>query len=54
MRIDGLVRGHIVGNINGVVHAVFKGNISAYVENSDIRMLDDEGLNTAEITGEEG
>ena len=43
MRIDGAVRGHINGTINGVIHATLKGDISAYVDNESIQMLDDEG-----------
>ena len=41
MRIDGVVRGHIDGNIVGVVHAVVKGNVNAYIESDGMQMIDD-------------
>jgi predicted RND superfamily exporter protein len=48
MRIDGVVRGHIDGNITGVVHAVVRGNVSAYIENDNVKMLD-EGNDELEV-----
>ena len=41
MRIDGVVRGHIDGHIVGVVHAVVRGNVNAYIENDSVQMLDE-------------
>ena len=41
MRIDGAVRGRISGNVTGVMHAVVRGEISAYIDNGDVQMLDD-------------
>ncbi|WP_022776184.1 efflux RND transporter permease subunit [Butyrivibrio sp. AE2015] len=47
MRIDGAIRGHIDGNITGVVHAVVKGNVSAFIENGDVTMMDEEPYDTS-------
>jgi uncharacterized membrane protein YdfJ with MMPL/SSD domain len=41
MRIDGVVRGHINGNIVGVVHAVVKGDVNAYIESDSVSMMDE-------------
>ena len=46
MRIDGAIRGHIDGNITGVIHAVVKGNVSAFIENGDVTMMDEEPYDT--------
>ncbi len=42
MRIDGVVRGRIEGEVTGVVHAVVKGNIAAFVENGDVKMVSED------------
>ncbi len=42
MRIDGIVRGHIDGNVTGVFHGVVKGKVSAFIESGDVQMLEDE------------
>ena len=42
MRIDGIVRGHIDGNVTGVMHAVVRGNVSAFIESGDVKTLEDE------------
>jgi predicted RND superfamily exporter protein len=47
MRIDGAIRGHIDGNITGVIHAVVKGNVSAFIENGDVTMMDEEPYDTS-------
>ena len=47
MRIDGAIRGHIDGNITGVIHAVVKGNVSAFIENGDVTMMDEEPFDTS-------
>ena len=59
MRIDGLVRGRIDGTINGVVHGIVRGNISAYIENDNIKMLDEDSAEPGDpeiinVTEEEG
>ena len=41
MRIDGYVRGKIDGTINGVVHGVVKGDVSAFIENKDIELIEE-------------
>ena len=41
-RIDGKIRGHIDGTVVGTMHAVVKGNISAYLETGEINALTDE------------
>ncbi|SEG24113.1 Predicted exporter protein, RND superfamily [Butyrivibrio sp. Su6] len=47
MRIDGAIRGHIDGNVTGVIHAVVKGNVSAFIENGDVTMMDEEPYDTS-------
>jgi predicted RND superfamily exporter protein len=47
MRIDGAIRGHVDGNITGVIHAVVKGNVSAFIENGDVTMMDEEPYDTS-------
>ena len=42
MRIDGAIRGHIDGEITGVIHANVRGNVSAFIQNEDIDMLEEE------------
>ncbi len=44
MRVDGIVRGHINGNVMGTMHAVVRGDISAYVEAGDITPLSEEDM----------
>lgn len=41
MRIDGMVRGRINGTITGVVHGVVKGEVSAFIDNGQVEMLDE-------------
>ena len=53
MRIDGVVRGRIEGTVNGVVHATVKGNVNAYIENGDVKMLDDNEARYYYTEGEE-
>ncbi len=50
MRIDGAIRGHIDGNIVGVIHGVVKGNVSAYIDNGNVTMMDDESFDSATAT----
>ncbi len=44
MRIDGFIRGRVEGNVTGVIHAVVKGDVSAYIENGDITPMEDEPI----------
>ena len=41
VRIDGMVRGHISGTVTGTMHALVKGNVSAFVEAGDVTTLRD-------------
>ena len=41
MRIDGMVRGRINGSVTGVMHAIVRGDISAFIDNKDIHPLDE-------------
>lgn len=63
MRVDGVVSGRINGNVTGVMHAVVKGDLNAYVEAGDVRPLSEEeikelekmrGLFEAETEAKEG
>ncbi len=42
MRVDGVVRGKINGNVTGTMHAIVRGEISAYVEAGDVKPLTEE------------
>lgn len=44
MRVDGIVRGRINGNVTGTMHAVIRGDISAYVEAGDITPLSEDDI----------
>ena len=44
MRIDGFIRGRVEGNVTGIIHAVVKGDVSAYIENGDITPMEDEPI----------
>lgn len=48
MRVDGVVRGHINGNVTGTMHAVIRGDISAYVEAGDVTPLTEDDLKQLE------
>ncbi len=43
VRIDGALRGTIRGTVTGTMHATVRGDVSAYVETGDIRMIPEDG-----------
>ncbi|WP_026652222.1 MMPL family transporter [Butyrivibrio proteoclasticus] len=44
MRIDGMVRGKINGTITGIVHGVVKGEVSAFIDNGNVEILDEDNI----------
>lgn len=49
MRVDGIVRGRINGNVTGTMHAVIRGDINAYVEAGDITPLSEDDIEDLEV-----
>ncbi|SCY70656.1 efflux RND transporter permease subunit [Butyrivibrio sp. INlla14] len=54
MRIDGLIRGHVDGNLYGTFHGIVKGKINAFIDNNDVKELDESNELSNDATTKEG
>ena len=52
VRVDGAIRGHINGTVTGTMSAIVRGEVSAFIEAGNMRVVDEEEAAQIEKEGE--